>query len=626
MSFRACLSAAKGLLEEAAIKLGLRPKEHAIAEPPREELGDLASNLPLLLAAELGLRPQDVAARLVEQAGHHEAIGALEAHPTGYVNVRLNRPWLADRVLRGTLAEEWGRLDLGQGRTVFLEHTSVNPNKAIHLGHARNMVLGDALARILRWTGHRVAVLNYIDDTGVQVADLLVGFFRLGFSEDPGARAFDQYCGDEVYVKVNELYGQRPELLEERRAMLKLLEEQPPGFSDRAQRIIARVVEGNLRTAWRLRCFYDLLNWESHILRTGLWHRVFELLKAKKLVRYAEEGEHRGCWVVDLEGLGERVLVRSDGTTVYEAKDIAYAVWKLGGLEDPFLYIEYAKQPNGQPLWSTSAEGGRRLEAFSRGAELAITLIDVRQRDAQRLVGEVATRLVGGGRQYRHVGYEVVALSRATAERLGLDARGRPFLHMSGRRGEYVNVDPFLDQLKERIRRGILERNEGLAEAEAEEVAERASVAALRYEMLKRDLDSMIVFDMEEALRLEGDTGLYLLYSCARARRILEKAGALGEYREGLAELLKEHEEWRLIKAIARLDLALEQAVASLTPHVLARYSFELTNAFNKFYERLPVLRAEGELRSARLHLVRAYLASMRVAAELLGLPLVERL
>lgn len=629
MSFRPCITAAREVLDRAARELGYEGLGHVVQEPPREELGDLSSNLPHVLARAMGELPGELAARLAEAVGPRPRpeIERVEPHPTGYINIRLNRAWLADRVLAGTLSAEWGRLSLGRGRRVFLEHTSVNPNKAIHLGHARNMVLGDALARLLAWVGYDVAVLNYIDDTGVQVADLLVGFLKLGFSEEPPeGRAFDQYCGDEVYVKVNELYEKKPELLNERRELLRLLEDPPAQLAPKIESIVNRVVAANLRTAWRLNCYYDLLNWESHILRAGLWRRVFDAMKERGLAKLAEEGEHRGCWVVNMKDLGERVLVRSDGTTVYEAKDIAYAVWKLGGLEDPFLYREYAQQPNGRALWSTSLHGGERLERFKGGADLAITLVDVRQRDAQRVVGEIAALMAGGEKEYRHVGYEVVALSRATAERLGLDAKGRPFLHMSGRKGEYVNVDPFLDLLRARIKEGIRSRNEGMSDEWAEEVAERAAVAALRYEMLKKDLNTMIVFDLDEALRLEGDTGLYLLYSYARARRIIEKAGDIADYDPRLASLLTEEAEWRLVKKIAQLDLALEEAVSFLSPHVLARYSFELTNLFNRFYERLPVLRAEGELRMARLHLVRAYLTTLGVAAGLLGLPLVERL
>ncbi len=624
MSYLEALSEARRLVEEA---LGGLELKFDVSEPTVAGMGDIACNVAFSAARAFGKPPAEVARELVERIEVPKLFERVEAHPKGYINFFLNYPFYASRLLERVLKGEFGRLDVGRGRKVVLEHTSVNPNKALHIGHARNVVVGDSMARMLRRAGYELSVLNYIDDTGAQVADVIVGFLYLGMELEKEGVKFDQYCGDEVYVKVNEAYERDPGLLERRKEVLKQLEEGKGPIAEFAEKVIRRVVEEQLKTCWRLGAEYDLLNWESHILRTGYWDEVFEELKRKGFVELAREGKYAGCWVIKGEEGEEKVLVRSDGTAVYAAKDIPYAAWKLGLLEDRFGYEVFTKQPSGRELWTTVPEGGRREHPTFNGGDIAITIIDVRQSRVQRFVAMATKALGGEGKKYVHLGYEVVALSKDTVKELGMSVKeDREFYHMSGRKGLYVNVDDVLDELERRAREESRARNPREDEAWIADVGRKVAVGALRYALLRQDLDKIIVFDLKEALRLEGDTGPYLQYSLARAYRILEKAGSYAP-RPELGGYLTTDEERALVLLMSKYEKALLEAVKNFSPKRLANYARELAVTFNQFYERRSVLQEEDErVRLARLTLVEAYTKLYSDVLELLGIPPLKRL
>ena len=622
MSYLEALSEARRLIEEALAGLELK---FDVSEPTVAGMGDIACNVAFPAARAFRKPPAEVAEELVKRIEAPELFERVEAHPKGYINFFLNYPVYATKLLERVLKGEFGRLEMGRGRKAVLEHTSVNPNKALHIGHARNVVVGDSMARMLRRAGYEVSVLNYIDDTGAQVADVIVGFLYLGMDHEKEGVRFDQYCGDEVYVKVNEAYERDPGLLERRKEVLKQLEEGKGPIAEFAEGIIRRVVEEQLKTCWRLGAEYDLLNWESHILRAGYWDEVFQELKRRGFVELEREGRYAGCWVIKGEEGEEKVLVRSDGTAVYAAKDIPYAAWKLGLLKDRFYYDIFTEQPSGRKLWTTVTEGGKGEHPTFNGGDIAIAIIDVRQSRVQRFVAMAAKALGGEGKEYVHLGYEVVALSKDTARELGMSVKeDREFYHMSGRKGLYVNVDDVLDELERRAREESRARNpEG---AWISDVGRKVAVGALRYALLKQDLEKMIIFDLKEALRLEGDTGPYLQYSLARAYRILEKAGGYTP-RPGLGRYLNTEEERALILLMSKYEKALLEAVANFSPKRLANYARELAVTFNQFYERRPVLQEEDEgVRLARLTLVGAYAMLYSDVLELLGVPPLKRL
>jgi arginyl-tRNA synthetase len=473
-------------------------------------------------------------------------------------------------------------------------------------------------------TNHKTTVLNYVDDSGLQVADIIVGFHFAGFSKEPPAgQKFDQYCGDEVYVKINELYEKDPQLAEKRKVVLREIEEGKSELAKLASDITVRVLSDQLKTCWRMKVRYDLLNFESHIVVSKLWSKAFELLKKSGIARFEEEGKNKGCWVIEAQGEEDKVIVRSDGTATYIAKDIPYAAWKLGLVDDPFSYREFTKQWDGSTLYAT--ELGTSSDKKFNGGDRVITIIDSRQARLQRIISQVLAKMGAGGREYLHLGYEAVTLSSDTASSLGIDIGERQSVHMSGRKGIYVNADYVLDTLHAKALEEVKSRNSDLADPQAHAIAEEIAISAIRYNMIKQDLDKIITFDVKESLSLEGDTGPYLQYAYARSQRILEKSGQAID-NNAKFDLLMQEPEVALIKEIGKLDLVVEDSAKSLAAKSIARYAYSLATAFNVFYEKVPVLKAEGDVRAARLALVKAFGTALKNALELLGITALEKM
>ncbi len=621
------------VVAKACLSLGYGSVEVELSPPPNPSYGDLSCAAPIRVAQRTGEKPGDVAVKVAGEVSGLlpgcKYIGSISPHRGGFLNFTIAYP----RFLLDSVNAVLDQHDFGErpqaGKSYAVEHTNVNPNKALHVGHARNLVLGDSLVRIMRYLGNQVQALNYIDDSGAQVADVIVGFRFLGIPDVPpeGAK-FDVYCGDSVYTKVNKEYLSNPQLKEKQSLVLREIEKGSGDIAEYATGIVNRILADQLSTCWRLGASYDLLNWESQLLHSGMWAVMFGKMKSKGLVRLETQGENEGCWVIPDPETGEqKVLVRSDGTAVYVAKDIPYASWKIGLIGDPFGYDVYqGEQPDGRRLYSTTLEGGKSDVRFG-GAQVAISVIDSKQRYLQRIVSKVLEGLEeGASSRYIHRGYEVVALSRATASQLGHDIEGE-YAHMSGRKGLYVNVDSVLSRLKERAAEETRKRNPEQPQAFVDDVAEALAVAALRYELLKQDPDKLIVFDVEESLRFQGDTGPYLVYTYARARRILERAGERPALGEGGAVKLRAPQERNLVRKMSMMDMAADAAMEYLSPREMAKFAHDLAVAFNDFYEGVQVIReADAELRGARLALVDASSLILGRSLELIGVPLRSRI
>jgi arginyl-tRNA synthetase len=571
-----------------------------------------------------------MAEKIMADSKSYRYVGSVAAHQGGYLNFSLNYARFAvDSIGEVGKHGPVGSSDAGKGVSVAVEHTNVNPNKALHIGHARNLVIGDSLVRVMRHLGHRVQALNYIDDSGAQVADIIVGFKFLGMSDAaPTGAKFDSYAGDSVYVKVTKEYASNPALAEKRSLVLKAIEEGKGELAEYTRRIVGKILSEQLQTCWRMGASYDLLNWESQIVHSGMWESLFEEMKKKGIVQFEKAGENAGCWVIPDPDTGEqKVVVRSDGTAVYVAKDIPYAAWKIGLVNDPFRYESYTdSQPDGRTLRTTTL--AKKGDGSKFGAcDLAVSVIDTRQSYLQRIVAKVLEEMKpGSSKRYLHRGYEVVALSKKTAATLGVSIDGE-FAHMSGRKGIYVNVDTMLGALKKKAVEETRKRNLKESEPWVDDVAEALSVAALRYELLKQDPDKMIVFDIEESLRFEGDTGPYLLYTYARARRILDKTEGRPLVDAQSASKLSKPSEKRLLKQLSMLDEAVAAAGEYLSPKEVARFAHELALDFNEFYERVPVNQeSDASLRDARLALVDAASWVLAQSMTLIGLPIRSRI
>jgi len=641
MTLRILLHEVRELVSSALTSAGYPVIEFDVSEPPQHAFGDLSCNVAFLLSKHLKKPPTKIATELAEAIRPRlQGSYILSADPAGgYINFRANYGRLSPATLSHVLSnpENYGYPNSGQDMHIVIEHTSINPNKALHVGHMRNVIIGDTLYRIMRATNHRTTVLNYIDDSGVQIADIVVGFKFVGFPVAPPTKnqKFDHYCGDEVYVKINEIYEKDPQVAEKRKLVLKEIEEGKSEIARFAMEITLQVLQEQLKTCWRMKAHYDLLNFETHIVGSKLWSKAFELLKSNGIAKYETEGKNKGCWVIEDKEKEEedKVLVRSDGTATYIAKDIPYAAWKLGLVEDPFYYQEYTKQWDGSTLYATTLADGSNSKSIGKkfnGGQRVITIIDSRQSRLQRIISQVLSKIgVGGSHKYFHLSYEAVTLSSDTAKEFGIDIGDRQFMHMSGRKGIYVNADYVLDALHTKAYKEVKTRNPDFSDQQLNKIADEISISAIRYNMIKQDLDKIITFDIKESLSLEGDTGPYLQYAYARSQRILEKSeqSIIAGKTDFAFDRLTNESEIALIKEIAKLDLVVENAAKSLCPKSLARYAYNLAMTFNLFYEKVPVLREQdNEVRMARLGLVKAFGIALKNTLEVLGITALDRM
>jgi arginyl-tRNA synthetase len=632
-----------------------------VSYPPSPVLGDLASPVCFDLARSLRRSPREIAERTVAALAGRGSIARFEA-AGGYINAFFDRT----SIVRASLGGPTARAEPTAGK-VIVEHTNINPNKAAHIGHLRNAVLGDTLVRLLRRLGHRVEVQNYIDDTGVQVADLVVGFQTLrgeGLAEvreryaDERLRRrgerFDFVAWD-LYAEVTRFYEVDAARLALRDAVLLAMEHGDNETAHLAAEIARRMVGHHLATMARIDVRYDLLPHESDILRLRFWDDAFARLRSSGAIRRVEDGKNTGCWVMDLagveEGAGEdqKVIVRSNGTVTYVGKDIAYQMWKFGLLDRDFGYRRFAGAPADAPypVWTTCPSGGQADAPTFGHATVVYNVIDTRQAYLQRVVAQGLRALGHDAEADRsiHYSYEMVALTPAAVSRLFPDQpistedRARPYLEMSGRRGLGVRADDLLDALESAAAAEVRSRHPDLATDALTETARRISVGALRYYMLRFTRSRVVAFDLDAALSFDGETGPYLQYAVVRARNILakvvERHGTDAAAPEALArtvdlaaldpESLAEH--WNVVLGLVRADSVIEQAVQSLELSSVAKHAYALAQAFNSFYHRYPVAQEERPaVRDARVALVRVFHDGMMELLSALGVPVPDRM
>ena len=633
----------------------------AVEMPPRRAMGDLAVPLAFELARRLRKAPRAIAKEIVAGLGTVDGVSRIEAAPNGYINFFLDRARFLTAWLQPSPPAEPSAAEKS-----IVEHTAINPNKAAHIGHLRNAALGDAFGRLLKFLGRRVEIQNYIDDTGVQVADVAVGFRELeGKSIDEvGALAagprFDYYCWD-LYARVTEWYAEDTERLKIRAAALHDIERGGNPTAEMAHLIADRIVRCHLRTMRRLNIGYDLLTWEGDILRLHFWTHAFEFLKKTGAVFMQTEGRLKGCWVMRIENEDgeaaesapaeadgaegaeprEKVIVRSDGTVTYVGKDMAYQLWKFGLLGRDFQYRIFEHDPDGAPLWSTTSDpsAARGDAPHFGGGVWVCNVIDTRQSYLQKLVKQ-ALAVLGYEKQASHsihYAYEMVALSHATARELGYDTSedsDRPFVEVSGRKGLGVKADDLIDRLTDKASAEVVKRSPDSSVEESRRIAEAIAIAAVRYFMVKFSRGKVIVFDIDEALSFEGESGPYLQYAVVRANNIfnklkerdgLDEAGVLASLPASSPAPIagsddEAHDLWGLVLEAARLDEIVDQSVRTLELSVLAKYAFGLAQAFNAFYHKYSIINEDRrDTRMWRAAAVAYYRAQLTQALALMG-------
>ena len=617
-------------IKEGLEKLKLSDMPFQVRETKNPEFGELYSNLPFVLAKKLKNNPIEIAEELAKNIKINESI-KIEIQKPGYLNFKIDYKVLCYESIKNTITEPIDIINLGQGKRIILEHTSVNPNKALHIGHARNLFIGDALGKMLKKTGHKVTIMNYIDDSGLQVADIIVGFKYAKMSDEPPKNMkFDKYAGDSVYVKINELYKKKPELIEKRKHILKELEKKSE-IQNYAEKITTKILKDQLKTAYRLGAFYDLLVFESHIIFSENWNDIFEKMKKLKIVELETEGENTGAWVIRIKNKGEsdKVIVRSDGTSTYIAKDIVLAAWKIGLIKDIFNYKIYNTELSQKELWSTELIQQKNMHPKFTNNNISITIIDARQNRLQRIIQEILERLDNSNNvnKYLHLPYEVVTISKNTATSLGFKIENNKTIHMSGRKGVYINVDNAIDLIKNKAIKETQSRNPEKSVDWINNISEKISLSAFRYELLKQDLDKLIIFDFENSLKLDGETGPYLLYSYARASRIIEKSEFEPKINDKINNSLNQEHEKNLVRTLSRLNLIIEESIRNTSPMRLSKFAFALSSDFNSFYEKSNVLREQNDdIRNARLALVYAFRNTIKLILEMLGINTLEKI
>jgi arginyl-tRNA synthetase len=636
----------KAILARLRSRYDLEESEIEISNTPQQSFGDLSLTFPFRLAKKLKANPRQVAQDLLPLFSGLAGVAKAEVAGPGYINLYLDR----NAFFREALAR-LGQTSLSpEQRKIILEHTNINPNKAAHIGHLRNACLGDTLARCLRYKGEAVEVQNYIDDTGVQVVDVVFGLMDLEKREladlDSSGQKFDYYCWD-LYARTAAYLEAHPEFGGRKAEILKKIENGVNPEAELARAVSRRILRAHLNTMKRIDIDYDLLPCESSILGLKFWEKAFSLLKEKNGIHLAQEGENLGCWVMRLADAEERekVIVRSDGTVTYVGKDIAYQLWKFGLLGRDFFYEPFAKE-GAKTLWITTTSPGHQAPSFGNASRV-YNVIDSRQAYLQKIVTQ-GLKVLGFEDQADnsiHFSYEMVALSPRSLKELKYEVseaeKDRSFLEVSGRKGLGVKADDLLDRLEAKALAEVEKRNLELSPEARAAISRAIACGALRYFMLKFARNSLIVFDFEEALSFEGETGPYLQYTIVRLNSIFRKLADRGGFGSAKVEkLLKEeplsldrlsekegHDLWDLVVTASQLEESILHSVYSLEFSHLAKYAFNLCQRTNAYYHLYSILGEDDQgLRNIRVQTVYYIREILRTVLSLMGIPQPEKM
>jgi arginyl-tRNA synthetase len=643
--------------------------------PPKLAMGEVASPVCFELAKRLKKPPRALAQEIANALKRPPGVARIEVAGGGYLNLFLDRA----AFFRDT-CEEAGKPAPVPGPDApkaMVEHTSINPNKAAHIGHLRNAVLGDTFCRVLRHAGRRVEVQNYIDNTGVQVADVVLGFTHIepkSFAEVEklaAAPQFDYFCWD-LYARVTQWLAADKSRLELRAQTLKDIEDGHGEVAKMADLVATAIVHTHLRTLDRLGIDYDLLSRESEILHLKFWDAAFDQLKSKGAIELATSGKNAGCWVMQLptgkeapadggeppteqeepaELADAKIIVRSSGTVTYVGKDIAYHLWKFGLLSRDFYYNKFHRHPDGHEAWVTNSTADEPGAPKFGHAHEVYNVIDSRQAYPQQVVQQ-GLRALGYTEQadrLKHFSYNVVALTPRCAQELGYeippeDAK-KPYVEVSGRKGQGVKADDLIDRLIAGARKEVDERHADTSEPERAAIANAIAVGALRYFLLRFTRSTVIAFDFKDALSFEGETGPYVQYAVVRVNGIVRKgtesdpnfgasnAANLKRIESGEIDVAKflasgaGDDLWDLVLLAGSLDSRTDAAVGAQEPAFLTRYAFELAQAFNVFYHKHHILSEEdAEKRAFLLRLTSLVRAQLITTLGLLGITAPEKM
>ena len=602
----------------------------SIEKPPDSALGDLASTIAFSLSKELKKNPVEVVnavlSKLESLADKEPMIKEIKTKGP-YINIFFDHGKLAELIVGSVLemGDSYGRSQEFKGQRALIESPAVNPSKPWHIGHARNAILGDTLCNILDWVGYDAVRLDYVNDLGLQIAQLIWKLMQV--EDNGGDEKYDHYLGH-LYVEGQEAFDNNDSVQEAVREVSRKLEDFESKEAKLSAKMVTKCLNAQNETSYRLGIYHDYQAWESTIAHSGLLELAQKMMLKSDNILKLDEGEKAGCIVADLSVIDEfkdlkdpyKVLFRSDGTRTYTGADVAFQLWKFGIIEDPFKYSLFENQPNGKPVMRTDLQGQKvDLGKF----DIVMNVIGSRQAHPQKLVYTILD-ILGYSKESEnshHIAYEFVGLED---------------VDFSGRHGTWIgySTDDVLDKATELARVEVEKRNPDEDDTFKDKVANQVSVGAVRYFMLNASPDRQITFRWNEALDFNGDAAPYLQYSHARAQRILEKAEDEITSKIDLT-LLSTDTEFELVKAIAQLPEELLEVVRSLkksvwgtsfTSNRITAYTYSLANLFSKFYDSCPVLKAEPDVKASRLALVRAFKTSMANCLTVLGIPVVDRM
>ena len=637
-----------------------------LERPPKIEMGEAASPLCFELAKRLKRAPRQIAQEIAANLGKVGGIARIEVAGGGYLNAFFDR----GEFWKAALIEKSASPPAAPGKRekVIVEHTSINPNKAAHIGHVRNAVLGDTLARILRNAGEAVQVQNYIDNTGVQVADVVIGFLHLEHRTPVNVKMlaceprFDYYCWD-LYARTTQFFAEDKDRAAKLRGeTLRAIEEGKGEEAEIAEVVADAIVSRHLQTMARLGIEYELLARESEILHLKFWNAAFTKLKESGAIQFVTSGKMAGCWIMpwnqdpesdkqtppagetvnDEENIQDKIIVRSNGTVTYVGKDIAYQLWKFGLLGKDFNYRRWPHTSAPHAVWATTTqESDPSAPHFGEPASRVYNVIDARQSYLQEVVAEGVRRLghSQAARNSIHLAYSFVVLTPRCAAEMGYelspeDAK-RPFVDMSGRKGLGVKADDLIGQLEAATLAEVAQRHPEMSEAEQKSTAHAIAVGALRFFLLKYTRNAVIVFDFHDALSFEGETGPYCQYAVVRIRGIRRKGVDAAAARvelgpESVNQFLAGQQGtdfWEIVLLAGSLDYAAEAAINGQEPAFVAKYAFQLAQAFNNFYHKHHILTEQDEQKRAfLLALTELVEAQLVRALSLLGIEAPEKM
>ena len=626
-----------------------------LERPPKIEMGEAASPVCFELAKRLKRAPRQIAQEIANGLAPVEGIGRVEVAGGGYLNAYFDRAafWVAVSAERHSPDHK--------PEKIIVEHTSINPNKAAHIGHVRNAVLGDTMARTLREAGYNVQVQNYIDNTGVQVADVVIALLEMEKRTPVSVKMmameprFDYLCWD-LYAAATAFFAEdKTRAAALRGATLRAIEEGRGEEAEVAEVVADSIVGFHLRTMVRLGIHYELLARESEILHLHFWDAAFAKLKEAGAIQFVTTGKMTGCWVMpwkeegaapaeekDEENEQDKIIVRSNGTVTYVGKDIAYQLWKFGLLGKDFHYRKWPKAPAGDIVWATTtAKDDPGAPDFGAPAFTVYNVIDARQAYLQQVVAAGLQRLghPEAAKQSIHLSYEIVALTpRCAAEmgyELGPEEDRKPYVEVSGRKGLGVKADDLIDKLEAATLAEVAQRHPEMSEEERVRTAHEIAVGALRFFLLKFTRNAIIAFDFADALSFEGETGPYCQYAVVRIRGIRRKGV---EAQAGRADLTAETVRtilggpdgsglWELLLLAGSADTAVDATIAAQEPAFLAKYAFQLAQGFNNFYHKHHILsEADEQKRAFLLALTEVVERELVRVLDLLGIEAPEKM